>query len=61
MRAENVIDVSNDMQEIIEAIQTQINKGRLSSSHIYFKEGTSRRISELLADIKLYTQKKFYN
>jgi UDP-hydrolysing UDP-N-acetyl-D-glucosamine 2-epimerase len=59
MRAENVVDVDHDKEQIKEAIQKQLEQGRYAPSHIYYKEGTSKKIADILATIELYSQKRF--
>jgi UDP-hydrolysing UDP-N-acetyl-D-glucosamine 2-epimerase len=59
-RSTNVIDVSYDKDEIIGAIKEQIVNGKYESSNLYFKENTSKRMTEILRKIDLYTQKRFY-
>ena len=59
MRGENVIDVNYNKQNIIDAINKHMNIGRYKSSNIYHQEGTSKKITDILANIDLYTQKYF--
>lgn len=60
MKAENVIDVGYNKEEIESAVKKQLENGKYQPSHIYYQQGTSRKIAEILANIKLYTQKQFY-
>lgn len=59
MKADNVINVGYNRQEIKEAVEEQLIYGKYESSHIYYKEGVSKAISDILATIKLYNQKSF--
>jgi UDP-hydrolysing UDP-N-acetyl-D-glucosamine 2-epimerase len=59
MRAKNVIDVKYRESDIKSAIKYQIDHGLYKSSKLYYKEGTSKKIAQTLAKIKLYTQKHF--
>ncbi len=59
MRADNVTDVNYDRDEIMEAIKNQLVKGRYKVSTIYYKPGTAKKMVEVLAQVKLYTQKRF--
>ncbi|MBI1999166.1 MAG: UDP-N-acetylglucosamine 2-epimerase (hydrolyzing) [Parcubacteria group bacterium] len=59
MRAENVIDVDFKKRAIQKAIDAQLAHGRYEQSAIYYQPDTSKKISEILAGVGLYTQKKF--
>ncbi len=60
LRAENVLDVPRyDRRLIAEAVRRQLKAGRYRPSDIYFKEGTSRRIADILARASLSPQKRF--
>lgn len=61
MRGHNVVDVSYDRDEIKRVTQKQIKHGPYKSSHIYYKKNTSKKISQILASIDLYTQKFFHD
>lgn len=61
MRAENVVNVNYNRDEIKQAIEKQLRHGRYPSSSIYYKEGTSKSIVDTLSNIDLYTQKKFFD
>lgn len=61
MRAENVTDVPFDSSKIKEAIKKQIYHGRYPQSSIYYQEGTSKKIADILSTIDLYTQKQFHD
>jgi len=58
-RAKNVIDVGYNEDEIREAISKQLEHGRYKSSDIYYRLNTAKNITDILASIKLYTQKSF--
>ncbi|MBI5401572.1 UDP-N-acetylglucosamine 2-epimerase (hydrolyzing) [Candidatus Wolfebacteria bacterium] len=58
-RAENVVDVGYDSDEIKAAIQKQVTHGHYPPSMVYYKDGTSKKIVDILSSINLYTQKKF--
>lgn len=59
MRAENVIDSDYDKAAIKRAIKKQISHGPYAPSNIYYKKGTSKKIAQILAAVKLYSQKSF--
>ncbi|MBI2050303.1 MAG: UDP-N-acetylglucosamine 2-epimerase (hydrolyzing) [Parcubacteria group bacterium] len=59
MRAGNVVDVGYGKAEIKRAIKRQVSHGPYEPSSIYYKKGTSAKIAQTLAKIKLYSQKKF--
>ncbi len=61
MRSTNVKDVSYNKEEIKQAIREQLEHGNYEPSLLYFKENTSKDISNLLAQTRLYTQKKFFH
>lgn len=60
-RAENIIDVGYDQEEIRASVQKQIQHGSYSSSSVYYKPETSKQIRGVLKSVPLYTQKKFYD
>ena len=59
MRAKNVVDVEYNKSAIKQAIKKQLAHGSYKKSEIYYKEGTSKKIAQALAKVKLYSQKKF--
>jgi UDP-hydrolysing UDP-N-acetyl-D-glucosamine 2-epimerase len=61
MRAHNIIDVPYDREHIKKALHKQIKRGRYEPSHLYYRPGTSKKIADILATIKTYTQKRFYD
>lgn len=61
LRADNVIDTDYNRNEIKKAVQKQIKHGPYKSSHIYYKKNTSKKISQILASVDLYTQKFFHD
>jgi len=60
MRAENVLDVGYNKNEIKKAVKKQLKHGKYPLSYIYYKKGTSKKIVEVLSKVNLYTQKRFY-
>ncbi len=60
LRAENVVDVSFNKEEIKQAIDKQSEHGKYEQSKLYFREGTSQNIAQKLATVDLYIQKQFY-
>jgi UDP-hydrolysing UDP-N-acetyl-D-glucosamine 2-epimerase len=60
LSAEHVTHVGYDATEIGAAIATQLAHGRYQPSHIYFKDGASQTITDLIANTPLYTQKRFF-
>ncbi|MFC2001656.1 UDP-N-acetylglucosamine 2-epimerase [Chloroflexota bacterium] len=58
-RADNVIDVSHDKEDIKRAILKQIQKGKYSPSHIYGDGGAGERIVKVLAEVELSVEKRF--
>jgi UDP-hydrolysing UDP-N-acetyl-D-glucosamine 2-epimerase len=61
LHAENVAHVGYDEDEIVEAVGRQVSHGPYAPSHIYYREGTSQAMVDLLAGVGLYTQKRFYD
>jgi len=59
MRAENVIDATYEKSTIKRAIKQQLTHGPYPASAIYYKKGTSKKIAQILATIKPYSQKRF--
>ncbi len=59
LQADNIKNVAYDREQIKEAIKSQIAYGKYPQSDLYYKEGTSKKIAETLANIDLYTQKIF--
>ncbi len=60
MRAKNIINTNYNEKQIKRVIKQQLEHGKYPSSHIYYQPNTSKKITETLASIKLYTQKAFY-
>jgi len=60
LRAKNVLDVACDKKQILNAVKKQVKIVRYPASRLYFKTNTAKKISNMLATIKLYVQKKFY-
>ena len=60
LTAEHVTHVGYEAEEIAAAIASQLAHGRYEPSHIYFKDNASETITNLLATVPLYTQKRFH-
>ncbi len=60
LRGPNAMDVDYEKEQIKKAINIQISHGPYEPSSIYIKEGTARRIAQILAEIPLYIQKRFH-
>lgn len=60
LRAENVIEVSHNKDEIKNAIVSQIKKGRYPASALYHGEDTAKKVAAVLATVSLYIQKTFH-
>lgn len=59
LRAENVIDVEEDNNQLVKIIKKQIKNGSYKPSYLYSANNTSKNIARTLATISLYTQKNF--
>lgn len=59
MRSRNVIDVGYKKEDIKRAIGRQMTHARYAPSAIYFQKDTSKKIANVLATAKLYSQKRF--
>ena len=59
LRAENVIDVEENNDQLVKIIKKQIKNGSYKPSHLYSVNNTSKNIARTLATISLYTQKNF--
>ncbi len=59
LKGNNLLDVQYDSEQIKKAIKKQLDNGYYPQDNIYFKGNCSKQISDTLAKIKLYTQKKF--
>ena len=53
------VDFEIDEGEIVAAVRRQIVHGRYAPSHIYYREGASQAMVDVLAGVELYTQKRF--
>lgn len=62
LRGRSVFDVkeSNDSNQIAHAITRQLRHGSYLSFTGYYKPNTSKNIVKVLSNVKLYTQKFFY-
>ncbi len=59
LQSNNVKNVLHDSVQIKRAIQDQISVGKYTPSNMYFAKDTSKNIANIIATIKLYTQKTF--
>ncbi len=59
LRAENVLDVNHNKEEIKQAILKQLERGQYEPSEIYYKPDTAKNIVNTLLKVKLYNQKTF--
>jgi UDP-hydrolysing UDP-N-acetyl-D-glucosamine 2-epimerase len=57
-RGRNVIDVSYDREQIVEAIQTHLGNGRYPSDPLYGDGDAGRRIAALLAEAEYTIEKR---
>lgn len=53
LRGENVIDVTNNRNEILEAVKKVIEKDKFPASHLYGDGEAGRRIADILAESEL--------
>jgi UDP-hydrolysing UDP-N-acetyl-D-glucosamine 2-epimerase len=60
LRGENVLHAGYDVEEIRAAIRKQLQRGCYPASNIYYREGTSQTIVDVLSRVPLYTQKRFH-
>jgi len=61
LRADNVVHVGYNRDEIAAAARRQIAHGFYPPSDIYYRADASDRIVGLLAGVELYTQKRFHD
>ena len=61
LKAENVLDVGYEGKEIARAINDQLTHRQYAPSNLYFKANTSKQMVEVLSNIPLQSQKKFYD
>ena len=59
LRAENVLDVGYNKEEITAAIQKQLANGKYPQSYIYHKENTAKQSADILTSVDLDTHKSF--
>ena len=59
LHAGNVVHAACERDEILAAIRRQIAHGRYAPSHIYYRDGASQSMVDVLAGAELYTQKRF--
>jgi UDP-hydrolysing UDP-N-acetyl-D-glucosamine 2-epimerase len=60
LTADNVLPVDYGADAIRAAIDRQVRHGRYPASHIYHKADASQQVVDRLADLELYTQKRFF-
>jgi UDP-hydrolysing UDP-N-acetyl-D-glucosamine 2-epimerase len=60
LHAEHVTHAGYDVADIRDAIDRQVRHGRYPPSEIYFKREASQQVVDRLADVPLYTQKRFF-
>lgn len=60
LRSAHVAHAGYDVDEIRAAIDRQVRHGRYPPSEIYYKPGASQQVVDRLADVELYTQKRFF-
>jgi UDP-hydrolysing UDP-N-acetyl-D-glucosamine 2-epimerase len=60
LNGEHVVHTEYDADAIARAVRRQRAHGRYTASSIYHKSDTSQTITDLLAGLELYTQKRFY-
>lgn len=59
-KGENVMSVGNDKNEIVNAIQAQLEHGPYPHSDLYYRKDCSLQILDTLKYIDLYSQKRFH-
>jgi bifunctional UDP-N-acetylglucosamine 2-epimerase / N-acetylmannosamine kinase len=59
LKPKNVIDCSNNSLEIVKSIKKQLKNKKYETSKTYYNNNTSKKISEVLSDCELITQKRF--
>lgn len=57
-RADNVIDVDYNSSEIIEAVKTQIKRGKYPQNYLYGRGDAGEKIANLLSNVDIYCQKR---
>jgi UDP-hydrolysing UDP-N-acetyl-D-glucosamine 2-epimerase len=61
LHADNVAHVGYDADEICRAVIDQVGHGRYPASLIYYRPDASQTIVDVLARMRLYTQKRFHD
>jgi GDP/UDP-N,N'-diacetylbacillosamine 2-epimerase (hydrolysing) len=61
LHAGNVVHVECDAAEICRAVSAQLVHGRYQPSLMYYRPGASQTIAGVLAEMELYTQKRFHD
>lgn len=57
---ENVKEIEPDKQKIVTVVKAQLENGRYEPSSLYGNGGASKLITEKLAELKLYKQKRLH-
>ncbi|MEK9174759.1 MAG: UDP-N-acetylglucosamine 2-epimerase [Patescibacteria group bacterium] len=58
-RTDNVIEIDYSWEEIVEAVNNQLKRGKYSSSSIFGDGTAGKKIADILAGIELNVQKSF--
>jgi UDP-hydrolysing UDP-N-acetyl-D-glucosamine 2-epimerase len=61
LHADNVVHVGYNANEICRAVVEQVRHGRYQPSLIYYRPDASQKIVDVLARMRLYTQKRFHD
>ena len=61
LHADNVVHVDYDADDICRAVVAQISHGRYAASLMYYRPNASQAIVDVLARMRLYTQKRFHD
>jgi UDP-hydrolysing UDP-N-acetyl-D-glucosamine 2-epimerase len=61
LHADNVVHVDYDCDAICRAVVEQVSHGRYPASLIYYRRDASQTIVDVLAGMRLYTQKRFHD
>ena len=61
LHADNVVHVGYDADDICRAVVAQISHGRYAASLMYYRPNASQAIVDVLARMRLYTQKRFHD
>jgi GDP/UDP-N,N'-diacetylbacillosamine 2-epimerase (hydrolysing) len=61
LAADNVVHAGYDANAIRAAVERQLRHGRYPASQIYYRPDASQQITDRLAAVELYTQKRFFD